>query len=54
MESVSYLPDPKNDRHVKSVPPPPNKPLSSSVLFSNKKYPSKSLNFFKLFTTPKI
>jgi len=34
------LSDPKNDRVVKSVKPPPHKPLSSELLWDNNSDPS--------------
>lgn len=40
METISQLPDPKNDRQVKSVKPPPNKPMPTSLLFPSLDYPS--------------
>jgi hypothetical protein len=45
MESISTLPDPKNDRQVKSVKPPPNKPMPTSLLFPSLDYPSKHILF---------
>jgi len=40
MDSISYLPDTKNDRQVKSVNPPPNKPMPTTLLFPSLDYPS--------------
>ena len=33
---MELLPDPVNDRFVKSIPPPPNKPLPESLLYPHK------------------
>jgi hypothetical protein len=42
MEQISYLPDAKNDRQVKTTPAPPNKPLPDSLLFSDSSEPSNN------------
>ena len=36
-EGIEELKDPKGDRAVKTVPPPPQRPLSSSQIFVSSK-----------------
>ena len=38
---MELLKDPKNDRVVKSVKPPPSKPLSPKLLWDDEEKPSK-------------
>ena len=47
MESVTYLPNPKNDRQNSKVKPPPNRPLPNSLLFPNS---SDQSNINKIFS----
>lgn len=42
------LPDPKNDRAVKTVKAPPQKPLKSELLWDSKDKPSKLIRQAKL------
>jgi hypothetical protein len=39
---MESLPDPKNDRQIKDIKPPVNKPLSDSLLYNHSKYMFKS------------
>lgn len=45
---MQSLPDPKNDRVVKTVKPPPNKPLTSEMLWDDVERPSKLIRKTKL------
>lgn len=45
---MELLPDPKNNRKLPNLPPPPNKPLSKRLLWSDEHKSRKLISFAKL------